>query len=423
MATLLLSALASAQETNWPRFRGPGGSGISDAATIPVTWTDKDYNWKVTLPGTGNSSPVIWGKRIYITCGDANATRMVICLDAATGAKLWQRDYPSKKFGQHGDNSYASATPAADADGVVVTWTTPEEVTVVAISADGNETWRRDMGGFVGMHGSGSSPVIYNDVVVLANDQEDPNALPPAVYAKTGIKTAGKSTIWGFDRATGKTRYEIPRRSTQAAYSTPCLYQGAGGKAEMIFSTTAQGVTSIDPATGTINWELSAFNERCVGSPVSAPGLVFAGHGRGSAGVSIVAIKPPVDKSGKPELAYEIKKPVPLVISPLVKDGRLFLWGDDGSVACLNSATGEKLWRERVGGSFYGSPVCVNNRLYCIARSGDVVVISAGDKYELLARVPLGEPAFTTPAMANGVMYLRTRTQLFSLGGRKIEKP
>lgn len=109
---------------------------------------------------------------------------------------------------------------------------------------------------------------------------------------------------------------------------------------------------------------------------------------------------------------------VPLVPTPIVKDGRLFLWADDGVVSCLNVATGEILWRERVGGAYYSSPVCINNRLYGIARNGDVVVLAASDKFEVQSRVPLGEPVYATPAVAAGVMYVRTRSHLLALGGK-----
>ena len=108
---------------------------------------------------------------------------------------------------------------------------------------------------------------------------------------------------------------------------------------------------------------------------------------------------------------------IPLVPTPLVKDGRLFLWTDDGVVSSLRLADGQVIWRERVGGSYFGSPVCVNNRLYCLSKGGEVVVVAASNKFEVLARVPLGEPSFATPAVAEGVMYLRTRSHLFSLGG------
>ena len=108
-----------------------------------------------------------------------------------------------------------------------------------------------------------------------------------------------------------------------------------------------------------------------------------------------------------------------MVPTPLAKDGRLFLWSDNGMVTCLKVADGEVIWSERVGGEFYGSPVWVNGRLYCLAKNGDVVVVAAADKFELLSRVPLGESSYATPAVAGGVMYLRTQSQLFSLGGKQ----
>jgi outer membrane protein assembly factor BamB len=133
-----------------------------------------------------------------------------------------------------------------------------------------------------------------------------------------------------------------------------------------------------------------------------------------------LAVRPGSQESDQqPQIAYELNRNVPLVPTPVVKDGRLYLWSDDGIVSCFKVANGEMVWRERAGGFFYGSPVCVNNRLYCISRSGEVVVIAASDKFEVLGRVSLGEPSFATPAIAGGVMYLRTRTQLFSLGGKR----
>jgi outer membrane protein assembly factor BamB len=116
-------------------------------------------------------------------------------------------------------------------------------------------------------------------------------------------------------------------------------------------------------------------------------------------------------------MAYAVTKAIPMVPTPLVKDGRLFLWADDGVVSCLRLDTGEVLWRERVGGAYYASPVWVNHCLYGVARNGDVVVLAAGDKFEILGRMSLGESSYATPAVAGGVMYLRTRSQLFSLGG------
>ncbi len=418
---LLLSG-AYADDGEWPRFRGPNGTGISSATTVPVTWSEEDYNWKVELPGTGHSSPVVWGNRILLGCGASEtAGRTILCLDTADGGMLWRRDYPSKTYRQHRDNSYATATPAVDARGVVVTWSTPEEVVLLALDLDGGEVWRRGLGPFVGPHGSGTSPIIFEDLVVLANDQEDMKVLARIMGRKDTSGPAGKSFLVAVDRKTGETRWQVPRRSTLAPYSTPCVRWPEGGRPELIFTSTSHGITAVAPATGKVNWEIDdVFRDRCVASPVSASGLVMAGFGYGSRGTRYVAVRPGSRSEGRePTVVYDLTRSVPLVPTPLVKDGRLFLWADDGVVTCLNVATGEVIWRERLGGAFFGSPVCVNDRLYCIAKNGEVVVLAASEKYEVLARVPLGEPSYATPAVSGGVMYLRTRSHLFSLGGKR----
>ncbi len=415
----LVSFGASAGERPWPRFRGPNGEGISDAATVPATWTEKDYNWRVKVPGAGHSSPAVWGRRIFLTSGDrTTAGRMVLCLDTANGHTLWQRDFPSKPFNQNNDNSYMSASPAADADGVAVTWSTPQEVALLALDNEGRDLWRRNLGPYVGGHGTAVSPIIVDGLVVLGNDQEDPKSVP-SMYGPNPTIPPGKSFLIAVDRKTGETRWQTERRTWMSPYSTPCVSPSVEGRPELIFASTAHGITGVDVATGKVNWEMGGlFTDRCVGSPVLAPGLVIAGFGNGAQGTRWVAVRPGSREKGiEPTLAYEVKRPVPLVPTPLVKDGRLFLWGDDGIVACLKAATGETIWRERLGASFYGSPVCVGNRLYCMAKTGEVFVLAASDKFEVLGRVSLGEASFATPAVADGVMYLRTRSQLFSLGG------
>ena len=422
LACLSLAFGALAEEQEWSRFRGPNGDGISDAATMPVTWTDRDYNWKVALPGLGHASPVVWGDRIFLTCADAEtARRTVLCLAASDGRTLWRRDYPSETYQQHRSNSYATATPAVDADGVIVTWTSPEEVVLLALDLDGGPTWRRNLGTFVGTHGSGSSPILVGELVVMASDQGDPALLARLMGREPPDTPPGKSYLIAVDRKTGQTRWQVPRRTTLAAYSTPCVHRCDDGRSELIFTSTSHGITAVDPATGKINWEVAdIFRDRCVGSPVSAAGLAIAGYGHGIRGSLVVAVRGGSGAEGKePKIMYEVTTSVPLVPTPLVQDGRLYLWADDGVVTCLDVSTGEVIWRERVGGSFYGSPVCVASRLYCISREGVVVVLAASEKFELLARVPLGEPSCATPAVSAGVMYLKTDAHLFSLGGKK----
>ncbi len=416
----LLSSAILGGEGEWSRFRGPNGSGVSSATTVPVQWTERDYNWKIRLPGVGRSSPVVWRDRIFVTCGDTKtARRSVLCLDASDGSRRWQRNFPSRSYRQHGANSYATATPAVDAHGVVVTWTTPEEVTLLALDLDGGDLWRRNLGPFVGERGSGTSPIIVGDLVILANDQENPNLLPENLNKPDPTRPVGESFLIALDRKTGKTRWRVDRRTGLAAYSTPSVYLGANGQSELIFTSTSHGVTSVDPGSGKTNWEIpDLLPERCVASPVSAPGLVIVGFGRGMRGSDFYAVRSSGrDKNVKRRLAYRLTKSLPLVPTPIVHGERLFLWTDDGVATCVNVATGELIWRERVGGSYLGSPVCVNARLYCVAKNGEVVVLAAADKFEILSRVPLGEPSYATPAVAGGIMYLRSDAHLFSLGG------
>jgi outer membrane protein assembly factor BamB len=418
-ALLLVCSASRAGQDHWPRFRGPNGTGVSDATSVLVEWTDSDYAWQVELPGMGRSSPVVWGSHLFVTCADPrSAERRALCVDTATGRILWQRKYASAPHRMHAYNSYATATPAADANGVVLTWSTPEQVLLIALDNAGREVWRRDLGPYVGGHGSGSSPIIADGLVVLVNDQEDPKALA-SMYGPNPKMDAGRSFLIAVDRKTGRTRWKVERETKLSAYSTPCLSPSLDGGPEVIVTSTAHGITAVDLATGRVNWEIGGiFHDRCVGSPALAPGLVFASYGRGSRGSLLVAARPGARSKGQePAIAYEVRKGVPLIPTPLVKDGRLFLWREDGTVTCLRAATGEILWRHRVRGSFFGSPVCVSDRLYCISMKGHVVVLAAGDRFEELARMALGQRSFATPAVAGGVMYLRTDSRLFAIGG------
>jgi outer membrane protein assembly factor BamB len=380
---------------------GPNGAGLSDAPDVPAQWTEKDYRWKVALPGGGHSSPVVWGDKVFLTSGlNESGTRIVLCLSAADGNTLWQRQFDSNTCKQNDLNSYATTTPAVDKDYVFLCWAIPQKYTVLALSHDGNEVWRRDLGPFLSQHGHGASPIVVDDLVVLPNDQD------------------ANSFLIALDRKTGQTRWQTPRKSERAAYSTPCVYRPDNGPAEIIFTSSAHGVTSIDPRTGKVNWELAdAFPKRVVASPVVGAGLVFGQCGEGGAGMHVVAVRPGV-AGAAPQVAWKLTRSAPYVPMPLVKGDLAFLWSDTGTVTCVRAATGEEVWREKVGANFYGSPVCVGDRMYCISTKGEVIVLAAGDKYRLLARNPLGEKSHATPAIAGGRMYLRTWSHLVCIGGK-----
>ncbi len=403
--TLLLWFAQPVAGQEWTRFRGPNGSGQSDAITIPATWTTRDYNWRVKLPGIGYSSPAIWGNRIFLTCGDQeDATQIIRCLDTSDGSLIWKRLFESTPHHLHNYNAYAVGTPTLDKDHVYMSWATPEEYVVLALDQKkGRQVWRRNLGPFVSQHGFGSSPILFEDLLILANDQ------------------LGKSFAVGLDRRTGETRWKTDRRSVKTAYSTPCIYRPNGGSPQLILSSTAHGVTSLDPRTGKLIWELGdVFDQRVVGSPLVVGELILAYCGTGGRGTRTLAIRPGDPDIGvEAEIAYEIKGSLPYVCMPVAYGDLLFLWYDQGVVTCLDAPTGKIHWQQRIGGNYFGSPVRVADRIYCISRDGKMVVLAATDKYKLLARINLEERSNSTPAIADGVMYLRTASHLMAIGGQK----
>jgi outer membrane protein assembly factor BamB len=395
-----------AAEAEWTRFRGPNGSGVGQAGDLPAQWTEKDYNWRVTLPGVGHSSPVVWGDRIFLTSGDRkSAKRFVLCLKASDGSGIWQRDFESKRHSINEANSFASSTPAVDAERVYLYWTTPDEITLLALTHDGKDVWRRDLGRYESEHGGGTSPIIFEELVVLNNGQ------------------TGKCSLLAVDRKTGKTAWEIERHGEDVdgrpAYSVPLVYQPDGGTPQILFSDNwARGITSVDPKTGQVLWQArGVLSERCVSSPILVGGLIVASCGS-DVPAQVTAVRPPANGAGA-KAAWTCDKSPPYVPTPVAKDDLLFLWNDSGTVTCLRAATGEKVWREKVGSEFLGSPVRVGDRLYCMSRQGDCFVVAAGEEFELLGRNPLGEGTHATPAVAGGVLYLRTFSHLISLGGKK----
>jgi outer membrane protein assembly factor BamB len=397
---------AAAADPQWTRFRGPNGCGIGESATIPASWTERDYRWKVELPGSGFSSPVVWNDRLYLTSTiEEETTLFVLCLKTSDGSLLWKQPFKTKPHPKFKANCDASATPAVDKDRLYVVWATPDEHVVLALDQrSGTELWRRDLGPFVAEDGFGASPILVDDVVVITNDQDE----------------GGTSSVVALDQKTGQTRWKIDRQSKKAIFSTPCLFEPKGARKQVIVISRAHGITSLDPATGAKNWELGdVFTLRTTGSPLVTAGMIFASNGGGNAGKYLVAVRAGIPEQGvRPEVLYQIKEAVPYVVTHVDKWPLVFLWSDRGIATCIDGLTGKVHWRERVGGDYLGSPVRVGDRIYCNSRAGEMVVLAAADKFQVLGRMNLGEPSNSTPAVADGVMYLRTASHLMALGGK-----
>ncbi|MBI1831129.1 MAG: PQQ-binding-like beta-propeller repeat protein [Planctomycetes bacterium] len=304
----------------------------------------------------------------------------------------------------HKDNNLASATPAADAKHVYVAWGGPKEVILLALKHNGAEAWRRDLGPYRAGHGFGNSPIVHDDLVILACEQD------------------GKDCIVALDADTGKERWRAVRKSRNT-YATPCIFQAPGRAAELIAVSYEDGITSLDPTSGKPNWAVDAFDKRhvegAIASPITHGDLVFGTAGWLSVRYETIVVWPHLrPKPGAAvvvETAFKLDRGVGLVPTPIAKDDLLFLWDDRGTVSCCDAKTGENFWRERTEGGFYASPVIAGKHLYCPSRDGDLFVLSASKKFEQAGRIRLGEETNATPAIAGGRLFLRTRTQVMCL--------
>lgn len=390
----------SAQD--WPRFRGPNGSGIAETKAL---WTENDRLWKVKLPGKGHSSPVISGGRVFITAGEVQARqRLLLCLDALDGRTLWTRSYPVAAHRQHEDNSWASGTPAVEERHVYAPFASPKDYLIVALDHAGAEKWRVDLGPFQSGHGFGVSLIVHDGLVIVANEQD------------------GKSSLIALDCNTGKTRWQVPRRS-KASYATPCVWQPQGRAAELIFANYEHGLTSVDPKSGAVKWEIDVFDkghiETAIASPFVAGDLVFGCSGWLGVKKEVIAVRPPASAGDEPRFVFKLTRAAPLVTTPLVVGDLLFMWEDDGIVSCADARTGKTHWRERIEGSFYASPICAGGRLYNVSRTGEVVILARAPRFAELSRFSLGEGSFSTPAVAGDILYLRSFQHLQAFGPKK----
>jgi hypothetical protein len=395
---LAATTLPSAAESDWTRFRGPDGGGIGALAEVPSQLTETNIRWNTALPGSGHSSPVLWGARVFTACEDpAGQRRCLTCLDADSGEILWTTWLPCAKQRMHNDNSLAAATPAVDAQAVYLGWVSGNRVEVLALDHDGKPLWSRDLGAFKATHGPGASVIVIDDVIVVANDQESPDA-----------------AIHGLDRTTGETRWRIARTSGQPSYATPVVRLGQGGRKEVVIASPAHGLSGLDPLTGKQLWAAEGlFSLNVVASPVLGDGLVLGSSGRGGRrDAAVVALDGDTTR-----LLYRPETKIPYVPTPIVVGPHVFFWEDQGAVSCFDFKTGKLAWSQRVTGPTYTSPVSDGRRIFGISRKGELVVLAATPEYQELGRFKLPEGTHATPAIAHGSLFIRTFSRLIRVSG------
>ena len=407
MAGLCSFMASAATASDWPRFRGPNGSGQSSDVGVPVEIGEsKNVLWKVALPGAGNSSPVVANGRIYLqTASDDGKKRSLVCLDLAGGKTLWTQSAPGEPAKTHGKNTLASCTAAVDGVRVYMPFWNGQKLSVSAFDCDGHPAWTTDLGNFTSQHGAGHSPIVVGNNVIIANDQD------------------GLAEVVALDANTGVVAWKKSRQPFRASYSTPILVERKGHEPELLIAST-QGITGYDPATGDERWSWAWKSNqqelRTVGSPIVCQNIVFFSGGNGPGARHAVA----VDLNGKtaggrPDFAWETQKDFPYVPCMLSRDENVYFINDAGIAGCFNAKAGKNVWMKRLdGGDVTASPLMVDNRIYAFTENGTVFVFAAEPKFNQLFSGRLDEGVKASPAVADGRLIVRGERHLYCFGSK-----
>lgn len=434
-----LSDSARAQSTpSWPQFRGAHAAGAA-ATAVPVAWDVKagrNVLWKTPIPGLSHSSPIVWGDHVFVVttvpAAQAGAVRepplrlgeagidpaddmvphvwRLYSIERRTGQVRWERTVHEgmPRLKRHVKASHASATPATDGTHVAVL---AGSQGLFCYDVGGKLLWTRDLGVMdVGMvddpsyqWGPASSPIIHKSLVIVQNDRQR------------------GSSLAAFDVRTGAPVWQVPRDELPS-WATPLVFQ-AGSRTELV-TNSANYIRGYDPDTGRELWRMSdEATQVKVPSPVSAGDLVIVSGGYPPAGRPIYAIRPGATGEIPPsQLAWRTDRGSSYTSTPIVHNRILYSVTDNGILSAYQVSTGGRLYQTRISSAasnFSASPVAAGDKLYFTSEDGDVFVVQAGPEFKLLATNTMGEVCMATPAVVDGMLIVRTRTQLVAIS----EKP
>jgi outer membrane protein assembly factor BamB len=427
---------------NWPSFRGPNASGVADGQFPPLTWdVPKNVNvrWKTPIPGLGHSCPVVWDDRVYVTTavssdgkatfrpglyGDVDSVKeetehtwRLYCIDRRSGKVLWERTACKgvPKVKRHLKASHANPTPATNGSHVVVSFGSEG---LYCYSRDGKLVWKKDLGVLDSgwfydadyQWGFGSSPILWKDLVIVQCD-------------------IGKGSFLAAYRiADGKPAWRTPRDEIPS-WGTPTLVEGPG-RAEVVTNATKYA-RGYDPRTGQELWRLGRHAEITVPTPIYGEGLIFITSGYRPV-QPIYAVRPgakgdislEAGKTSSDAVAWSVDTGGPYMPTPIVYRGHLYTCSNAGIVACYEAKTGKQVYKKRLGGrgGWTASPVAADGKLYFTSEEGGMRVVRAGPKFELLSVNPLGEACMATPAICDGMIFVRTQHHLLGIGRTSAPK-
>jgi outer membrane protein assembly factor BamB len=434
---VLLLLTLPAWAADWPSFRGPAAAGVADGQRLPDAWdasAGANIRWKTAIPGLAHSSPIVWGGRIFVTTaisglgnatfkpglyGDGTASEdrsahrwQVLAVDRNSGEILWaQTAYEgAPKEKRHVKSTYASSSPATNGRVVVALFGSQG---LYAYDFSGKLLWKKDLGRIdAGAYnapdyewGTASSPILYDNSVIVQCDQQK-NSFLIAVDADTG------ETLWKNERD------ELP------SWASPNVFT-AKQRHELVTNAPNQ-IRGYDPKTGKELWRLGGSSKITAPTPVFTKDLMYVASGRRPE-APIFAIRPGASgditlgpgQTRNKSVAWHYQQRGSYMPTPLIYGGLLYVLGNAGIFDCYDAASGEEIYRERIphqGSGFSGSPVAADGKIYLPSEDGDIFVVRAGRKFQLLGRNPMGEALMATPALSGGVMYVRAEKHLFAIG-------
>ncbi len=428
---------AGTAEGSWPSFRGTGASGVADGMNLPDEWdaeSGRHVLWRTRIPGLAHSSPIVWGDRIFVTSavssegeasfrpglygdGDAAQDRSVhrfelTALDKHSGKILWTEvaveTEPIDK--RHIKSTYANATPATDGRLVVASFGSQG---VFAFDVEGRRLWSVDLGRLnLGAYdvpsyewGPASSPVLWNGLVILQCDTQTDSFL-------LALDAVSGEIMWKTDRD------ELP------TWGTPSVFETESGP-ELV-TNGARFVRGYDPRNGKELWRLGRSSKITAPTPIMGDGLIVVSSGRGPER-PIFVLKPgargditlPKGETSNQSIVWSIERRGPYMPTPLIYDGRLYVLGNNGVFDVYELRSGAEVYRQRLphrGSGFSASPVASDGKIYLPSEDGDILVVEAGPTFEHLATNPMGELLMATPALSEGVLYIRGAHTLFAIG-------
>ena len=395
---LFLTLVSSVLAGEWPGWRGPTGDGMVADQKAPLSWSvEDDVKWKVKVPGKGHASPVIWGDALFlVTADEKSGERLLMRISLEDGKTVWKQtvlEAPIEKV--HRKNSRASSTPVTDGSSVFVSFLDKEQMFIAAYDFGGNKLWERRPGIFSSIHGYCSSPVLWNDKVIINGDHD------------------GNAYIVALDKKSGKEIWKTPRPNKTRSYCTPLLRRIAG-RNQLILSGS-KSVASYDPDTGKQHWIIDGPTEQFVASLVYDEKYVYMTCGFPTK--HMMAIDP--TGSGNvtdSHVIWHTRKNPSYVPSPVVVNDHYLAVSDSGTATCWKAREGKLLWKEKLGREHSASLVVLRDHVVFSSEKGVITVVKPGKDFQKTARMELGEPLWASPVITDGKWFLRGEEHLFCIG-------